>query len=1501
MKRVIFLAAILCVLGLCTGASDALAQNGIVSIRKVDGLVGGDTVMAGQPLRFFINYNNNTTRKVDVANGYQLTSPDGAVWDSTTIDSIGPINNGGTPDDPTDDYTTWFLPFFDVVAAFLEVSCDGQGADTVGFLGAGAPLKAAKQLRAGFNDSVFAITAWFSNKSAAGKHICIDSAFFPPGGTWKWVISSLNPPVDLFPEWQGLTLTQVHHLPDGNGLGSGYCFNIYDPNAPKATLNVQPQVLNFVATAGGANPAQQTFNVTEQAGGTIAYTASETSPWITLTKTSGNTPDVVGVNVNISGVTAGTYHDSVQVSSAGAIGSPIWVKVNLTVNPQPRLVATPDTLFFTATEGGSNPVGQSFSVAEQFGSAIGYVAAEISPWITLSKTSGTTPDVVGVSVNIAGLVPGTFTDSVIVTSPATSNSDRVYVRLVVNPRPKTLVATPDTLYFAAQEGSPNPPSQNFHVAEALGAAVPYALLETSPWFSLSKVSGTTPDDVGVSVALGGITTGQYLDSIRITSSNPSVVNTEWVFVRLTITACPQLVVSKSLFETTVYSGVLLNFGDSVRITSTGADGLPWAIANAATGFTFASQSGVTPHTLVFGFSNTFAEVGTYNVCFDLGSTTVPGQAAAMACSSGVTVCLRVHVVEKPCMTWAISDTLLSFTTFEGGLPTPAWRPFTISDPDSSNIAVGVFRPDTGAEWVKFVLGNDTLTQANVVTTATIKVLADPTGLNPGTYSANCRVTTNNTNACQPRTRYFLVTLLVKEVIIPSADTVIVANVPAVPGAQVAVPVSFVNSCPMTQMYTSLIWSTPNLHLDSVSYVGSRVNEIGMVQITTIDDVHRMVNLTLNTTMDAPVAIGSGLWANLFFSVSPAALGGHYPINVTDPDTGLYFLRVCAEEPKVEVPEFVPGGILVDSLSDYICGWVVDPDGISIEGATVEMWSDFPHSGVAMSTMSTGIGSFAFTGEHPTPFDLYAYKTGYYPGILENLNFGAKGVKIVLKPLSDLTPSDRWVDYYCGQNTLFGAPLPIGSVVEAFDPQGALAGRQIVTEPGVYRFMPVYRDSAGSVEDEGASTGDVIRFFVNGQPAIAHGDVIYPAESFLQVEVCLEAGATRTKECQLHEGWNLVSWNLDTPTDDITEVLSSIADCIDIVLGFEGGGLAYDPQLPMFSTLWFTDHLSGYWVKIKPGCNPVLKIEGITVDENTPIPVYRGWNLVSYLPEQIMTPAEALATVHDRLLIAYGFDGGIKIYRPNQPQFNTLTEMGSCFGYWMKLSGNGTLVYGVQPGAAVAQETGHSLSAMQAAAALDVTPTTSWVNLYASNLTLDGQAVRAGSTINAYSVKDTKVGSFTLKSDGVFGFMPVYADNGSETVTGLNAGDKFYLTVDGKKSEQTFNWTNNGDRIRVVSLTSATGTGTLPSTYSLKQNYPNPFNPSTTLQFTLPASMKARIEVYNILGALVATPYDGMATAGENTVVWDGKDSHGQNVASGVYLYRLVADTYTETRKMMLLK
>lgn len=81
-----------------------------------------------------------------------------------------------------------------------------------------------------------------------------------------------------------------------------------------------------------------------------------------------------------------------------------------------------------------------------------------------------------------------------------------------------------------------------------------------------------------------------------------------------------------------------------------------------------------------------------------------------------------------------------------------------------------------------------------------------------------------------------------------------------------------------------------------------------------------------------------------------------------------------------------------------------------------------------------------------------------------------------------------------------------------------------------------------------------------------------------------------------------------------------------------------------------------------------------------------------------------------------------------------------------------------------------------------------------------------------------------------------------------------------------------------------------------QNSPNPFNPTTEIRFSLPSAMNVRLDVYNIVGQKVATLADDRFSAGTHYVTWDAS-----GYASGVYFYRLTADEFTVTRKMLLLK
>jgi hypothetical protein len=88
---------------------------------------------------------------------------------------------------------------------------------------------------------------------------------------------------------------------------------------------------------------------------------------------------------------------------------------------------------------------------------------------------------------------------------------------------------------------------------------------------------------------------------------------------------------------------------------------------------------------------------------------------------------------------------------------------------------------------------------------------------------------------------------------------------------------------------------------------------------------------------------------------------------------------------------------------------------------------------------------------------------------------------------------------------------------------------------------------------------------------------------------------------------------------------------------------------------------------------------------------------------------------------------------------------------------------------------------------------------------------------------------------------------------------------------------------------------------LSQNFPNPFNPMTKIEFGLASPDQVGLRIYDAAGRLVRVLVDGVLPASRYEKIWDGRDGMGRGVASGVYFYRLDAGTFTQTRKMILLR
>jgi photosystem II stability/assembly factor-like uncharacterized protein len=107
---------------------------------------------------------------------------------------------------------------------------------------------------------------------------------------------------------------------------------------------------------------------------------------------------------------------------------------------------------------------------------------------------------------------------------------------------------------------------------------------------------------------------------------------------------------------------------------------------------------------------------------------------------------------------------------------------------------------------------------------------------------------------------------------------------------------------------------------------------------------------------------------------------------------------------------------------------------------------------------------------------------------------------------------------------------------------------------------------------------------------------------------------------------------------------------------------------------------------------------------------------------------------------------------------------------------------------------------------------------------------------------------------------------------------------------------SGYMYTTAGATDVSPAGGLPSAFRLDQNYPNPFNPTTVIGFELPAISNVKVAVFDILGREVAPLLNEQKEAGAHTVTWNAN-----GMASGVYIYRLTAGAFTETRKMVLVK
>ncbi|MCS7024710.1 MAG: hypothetical protein NZV14_07900 [Bryobacteraceae bacterium] len=497
---------------------------------------------------------------------------------------------------------------------------------------------------------------------------------------------------------------------------------------PAPTLSVNPGALEFRHTLGAANPQAQGINVTSSSP--LNFTVSSNQPWLTVTPTSGVTPSFLSVAINPAGLAVGVYTTSLVITSQGT--APVVVPVTLHVlSPAPSLSATPNPLAFFHVFGSSNlPPPQILTVTSSAPLVYTATASSNGNWLSISPTGGNTVSLQGgtptsslaVSVNPAGLAPSPapYTGSVTLTTPG---SPPVVVDVLLTVSGPLVTASPSALTFTHQISTSTPPAQTLLLSSPLSGQVVTLRAISSGWLMVTPATAQTPSVITVSVMPTGLEAGIYTGLIQITAGNQTLT----VPVTLNVVG-PFLSVTPGSLRFEVTPGAALPPAQTISVSGA-SSGQVFSVSATSTGgwLSVAPLGGSLPSTLTVSVAPQNLQPGSYT-----GQITIS--------SGGFSESVTVVLVVQP-VTLTVSPATLSFEAYRGGLaPGPQ--------------TVNVTSLPAGLSFSVTTSGQSSWLSASALqdrTPASIRVAADATNLEAGTYTAVITVTAQGQSQTVPVT------------------------------------------------------------------------------------------------------------------------------------------------------------------------------------------------------------------------------------------------------------------------------------------------------------------------------------------------------------------------------------------------------------------------------------------------------------------------------------------------------------------------------------------------------------------------------------------------------------------------------------------------------------------------------------------------------------------------------------------------------------------------------
>ncbi len=539
------------------------------------------------------------------------------------------------------------------------------------------------------------------------------------------------------------------------------------------------------------------------------------------------------------------------------------------------------------------------------------------------------------------------------------------------------------------------------------------------------------------------------------------------------------------------------------------------------------------------------------------------------------------------------------------------------------------------------------------------------------------------------------------------------------------------------------------------------------------------------------------------------------------------------------------------------------------------------------------------------------------------NGGSADVKVLVQKTASGLPPNWTFTANTGNNAVIvlpvaanpnidGAALANGDYIGVFSSMGLCCGWSIWN--GQNLSLTAWGDNDQTPAIDGLGGNEMInyRIFRPGlnieyaaiEVGYSDGNGRYAVNGYMVLNK-FTAHTAKTVTLHLLQGWNMFSVNVLPPDASMATLMQPIAGKLVIVKNNAGQTYIPEYQINNIGNLNFKE---GYQAYLRQAAD--LDITGTPADPRTPIALPPGWSMISYLPDAPINAGQALASIHEQLVIAKNNDGQNYI-----PQFgiNTIGDMKTGQGFQTYLKSAGTLIY----------QAGRRALAKREGSAAVATDHFTFVERTGDNATLvipaaiapgysDGQPLAIGDEIGIFTSTGLCCGAIAWP--GANTAITIWGDD-SQTpeIDGFQPNDTLRFRVWKKRSGAEYRaqanfqigslpvYTTNGFYVLAalvgdISVSVPDVENPMPEHFTLQQNFPNPFNSNTMISYSLAREVHVRLAICDVSGKTIADLVDEQQKSGIYKAVWQA----GMN-SSGIYFIVLQAGPYKRCVKCLLLK